>query len=76
MLKLNLDYKVQLRQKHRLLAQNDHQICKVHMKMMENFDFWQIAPDEGKYAMAVAFHKSRAKAVVMAKWILIKDGVI
>jgi len=31
----------------------------VHKGLLENIDFWEIFPKEGKYAMAVEFHNRR-----------------
>jgi hypothetical protein len=43
---------------------------------MENIDFWEMVPEEGKYAMAVKYHRSRTMARIYSKWVLMKDGVL
>jgi len=43
---------------------------------LDTFDFWAIAPEEGKFAMAAEFHKTRAMAIVWQRWILANDGVV
>ena len=44
--------------------------------MMEKVDFWEIVPEEGKYAMAVKYNKIRVMARVLSKWVLMKDGIM
>eukprot|EP00347_Sterkiella_histriomuscorum_P020597 403337204 len=51
-------------------------VSKVHLGMLERIDFWEIFPREGKYAMAVEFHKKRMLAVVLSRWMLSTHDII
>jgi hypothetical protein len=39
--------------------------------MMQRFDFWKIAPEEGKFVMAATYYKQRRIAAVFTRWILV-----
>ncbi|CDW91805.1 UNKNOWN [Stylonychia lemnae] len=51
-------------------------IQKIHLGLMEGIDFWEIFPKEGKYAMAVEFHKKRMLAIIFARWLLTTDDIL
>ena len=46
------------------------------MGMLERIDFWEIFPREGKYAMAVEFHKKRMQAIILSRWMLSTHDII
>ena len=50
------------RNNHQLLKKRG--ILKCHKDILERFDFWQIAPEEGKFAMAAEYHKVRCMSVI------------
>lgn len=56
-LKDNVD-SVKCSRKNCELLENSNEV-KAHLRILERFNFWEITPVEGKYAMAVAFHKKR-----------------
>jgi hypothetical protein len=42
----------------------------IHQHILKRFDFWEVAPEEGKYAVAVAYHRKRILAKFWCNMIL------
>ena len=43
---------------------------------MERFNFWENVSEEGKYAVAVQYHKKRLLAMIYTRWILMSYEVL
>ena len=62
---------------HRELVEDfDSDVSLVHLALMRRTDFWALAPVEGKYAMAVAYHQKRSVAAPFARWLAATSGLI
>ena len=61
------------RSTHPLLKK--YSIVECHLPIMERQNFWKIAPEEGKYSMAVHYHRLRQMALLFTILKLNKDGL-
>ncbi len=67
--RLNAFETKQRREKHPMATiLKEHGELGCHYPIMSRFDFWEIFPVEGKYAMAVQYESKRRLAVLLSRW--------
>ena len=47
-----------------------------HNVLMNRFDFWRICPEEGKYGMAVAYHRRRLLSLALSIFVMSKYELV